>query len=185
VEDFILGKPLGKGKFGNVYLGKQKLSNALVALKVLFKAPMLASKCVNNLRREVEIQYRLKHKNIVQLFGYFDDSKNVYLILEYLEKGELYKQIAKAGTGYVSEDVCRGYMLDVIAAVSHMHERHIWHRDLKPENILIGSCSSEFLHSSSSSSTSRSSSGGGTSGIRLCIGDFGWAVHAPPPKQQV
>ena len=40
IEDFSLGKPLGKGKFGNVYLAKQKVSNVPVALKVLFKAPM-------------------------------------------------------------------------------------------------------------------------------------------------
>ena len=69
IDDFILGKPLGKGKFGNVYLGKEKKSKVTVALKVLFKAPMIAAKCVHNLRREVEIQCRLKHPNIVGLFG--------------------------------------------------------------------------------------------------------------------
>jgi hypothetical protein len=69
VDDFVLGKPLGKGKFGNVYLAKQKRSGCAVALKVLFKAPMQAANCVNALKREVEIQCRLKHKGIVQLFG--------------------------------------------------------------------------------------------------------------------
>jgi hypothetical protein len=70
VDDFVLGKPLGRGKFGNVYHAKQKTTSCPVALKVLFKAQMQAAKCVNTLRREVEIQSRLQHPNIVQLTGY-------------------------------------------------------------------------------------------------------------------
>ena len=69
LDDFSLGKPIGKGKFGNVYLGKDKRSKFTVALKVLFKAPMVAAQCVHALRREVEIQSRLVHPHIVRLFG--------------------------------------------------------------------------------------------------------------------
>lgn len=69
IHDFTLGKPLGKGKFGNVYLAREKASKKPVALKVLFKAPMVDSNSVHSLRREVEIQSRLYHKNIVRLFG--------------------------------------------------------------------------------------------------------------------
>lgn len=69
ISDFLLGKPLGKGKFGNVYLAHEKSSKRLVALKVLFKAPLITSNSIHSLRREVEIQCRMKHKNIVQLFG--------------------------------------------------------------------------------------------------------------------
>lgn len=69
VDDFAIGKPLGKGKFGNVYLAKQKQGGCQVALKVLFKAQMQAADCVHMLRREVEIQCRLHHKNIVRLAG--------------------------------------------------------------------------------------------------------------------
>ena len=45
----------------------------------------------HQLRREVEIQSHLQHKNILRLFGYFHDEHRVYLILEYAAKGELYK----------------------------------------------------------------------------------------------
>jgi hypothetical protein len=69
ITDFVLGKPLGKGKFGNVYLAREKSSKKNVALKVLFKAPLIDSNCVHSLRREVEIQCRLSHRNIVRLFG--------------------------------------------------------------------------------------------------------------------
>jgi hypothetical protein len=69
VKDFSLSKPIGKGKFGNVYMGKERRTKTQVALKVLFKAPMQAANCVHTLRREVEIHCRLKHRNIVQLHG--------------------------------------------------------------------------------------------------------------------
>ena len=69
VDDFALGKPLGKGKFGNVYLAKQKKSQAQIALKVLFKAQMTSRQTIKMLKREVEIQYRLSHENITKLYG--------------------------------------------------------------------------------------------------------------------
>ena len=154
MEDFTLGKPLGKGKFGNVYLAKQKKTNFPVALKVLFKAPMQSAGCVNALRREVEIQWRLRHPNVVTLFGYFHDAKQVYLLLEYLPGGELFKKMAKAG-GYLDEQVCRTCFRDVAAGLAYLHARGVMHRDIKPENILIGEDG------------------------RLRITDLGWAVHVP------
>jgi len=128
-DDFVLGKPLGKGKFGNVYLAKQKVTGVQCALKVLFKAQMQAADIVNMLRREVEIHCRLKHKNIVRLYGYFHDNKNVYLILEYLSQGELFKKVAKSG-GIITETVCKQYMHDIASAVSYMHQRYVAHRGI-------------------------------------------------------
>ncbi len=193
VDDFVLGKPLGKGKFGNVYLGRQKLAlsssapsgtaagygssaGAQVALKVLFKAPMVAANCVHNLRREVEIQHRLQHPNIVQLYGYFHDQKNVYLVLEYCPGGELYKQVSKLPGGRLPEPLCREYILDVAAAIAYMHERHVYHRDIKPENLLLSESGSHHAGGEEGHI-----GGVGTGAVRLCLGDFGWAVHAPPP----
>lgn len=69
VDDFTLGKPLGKGKFGNVYFAKQKSTSYPVALKVLFKAQINCSQAIKMLKREVEIHYRLQHENIISLHG--------------------------------------------------------------------------------------------------------------------
>ena len=213
VDDFVLGRPLGKGKFGNVYLGRQKLQGAQVALKVLFKAPMVAANCVHNLRREVEIQHRLRHPHIVQLYGYFHDAKNVYLVLEFLPGGELYKQVSKLPGGRVPEAQCAQYILDVAAAVTHMHARHVYHRDIKPENLLLsaagggagagagagGPCTASSAGAGAGAGAGTGTGAGAGAGAaaaaaaeegdgnaangtaRLCLGDFGWAVHAPPP----
>lgn len=127
VNDFVLGKPLGKGKFGNVYAAKQRRTNTAVALKVLFKAPLQSANCVHLLRREVELQHRLKHPNIVQLYGYFHDAKNIYLLLEHLGQGELFKHLQKQG-GFVSESLSKDYMRDIASAIYHMHQRFVYHR---------------------------------------------------------
>ncbi|KVH95636.1 Protein kinase, ATP binding site-containing protein, partial [Cynara cardunculus var. scolymus] len=95
LNDFDIGKPLGRGKFGHVYIAREKRSDHIVALKVLFKSQLKQSQVEHQLRREVEIQSHLRHPNILRLYGYFYDQKRVYLILEYAAKGELYKELQR------------------------------------------------------------------------------------------
>ncbi|KAG6482718.1 hypothetical protein ZIOFF_059355 [Zingiber officinale] len=71
-------------------------SNHIVALKVLFKSQLKQSQVEHQLQREVEIQSHLRHPNILRLYGYFYDQTQVYLILEYAAKGELYKELQKS-----------------------------------------------------------------------------------------
>ncbi|XP_042396723.1 serine/threonine-protein kinase Aurora-1-like [Zingiber officinale] len=96
LNDFDIGKPLGRGKFGHVYLAREKKSNHIVALKVLFKSQLKQSQVEHQLRREVEIQSHLRHLNILRLYGYFYDQTRVYMILEYAANGELYKELQKS-----------------------------------------------------------------------------------------
>jgi aurora kinase A len=97
LNDFEIGKPLGRGKFGNVYLAREKLSKYIVALKVIFKHQVQKAGCEHQLRREIEIQSHLRHPNILRLYGYFYDDSRVYMILEYAPKGELYTLLKSVG----------------------------------------------------------------------------------------
>uniref|UniRef100_A0A914YWL6 Aurora kinase n=1 Tax=Panagrolaimus superbus TaxID=310955 RepID=A0A914YWL6_9BILA len=60
LSDFDIGKPLGKGRFGNVYLAREKTSQIVVALKILFKSQLRKAKAEHQLVREIEIQCHLK-----------------------------------------------------------------------------------------------------------------------------
>lgn len=93
---FEIGRPLGKGKFGRVYLAKERKSGFVCALKVLHKTELQQGKVEKQLRREIEIQSNLRHPNILRLFGHFHDTKRVFLILEFAGQGELYKMLRKA-----------------------------------------------------------------------------------------
>uniref|UniRef100_I1NL14 Aurora kinase n=1 Tax=Oryza glaberrima TaxID=4538 RepID=I1NL14_ORYGL len=151
LSDFDIGKPLGRGKFGHVYLAREKRSNHIVALKVLFKSQLKQSQVEHQLRREVEIQSHLRHPNILRLYGYFYDQTRVYLILEYALKGELYKELQRCK--HFSERRSATYIASLARALIYLHGKHVIHRDIKPENLLIGSQG------------------------ELKIADFGWSVH--------
>jgi hypothetical protein len=69
VTDFTLGKPIGKGKFGNVYYAKKTSKDHSVALKVLFKSQLQEPQAVTMLSREVAIQHEVRHENILRLYG--------------------------------------------------------------------------------------------------------------------
>ncbi len=89
LDDFEIGKALGKGKYGTVWMAREKISGTkkIIALKVLFKDQIEKTGIMHQLRREIEVHSRVsrgeKSKNILKLYGYFDDDKRVYLVLEY------------------------------------------------------------------------------------------------------
>jgi aurora kinase A len=81
--NFDIGRPLGRGKFGNVYLAREKETKFVIALKVLFKKQVAEQGIEHQVRREIEIQSHLRHPNILRMYGFFHDEARIYLILEY------------------------------------------------------------------------------------------------------
>eukprot|EP01138_Halocafeteria_seosinensis_P015579 gb/GECG01015898.1/.p1 GENE.gb/GECG01015898.1/~~gb/GECG01015898.1/.p1 ORF type:complete len:286 (+),score=28.68 gb/GECG01015898.1/:1-858(+) len=157
LNDFDIGRPLGRGKFGNVYLCREKMSKFIVALKVLHKKQLMEAKVEYQLRREIEIQSHLRHKNILRLYGYFWDEKRIYLILEYAPKGQLYDILQKRER--FSERRAAMYINSLARALRYCHSKHVIHRDIKPENLLLGYKG------------------------EIKIADFGWSVHAPSSRR--
>ena len=157
LNDFEIGKPLGRGKFGAVYLARERQSKYIVAIKVLHKSQLLKAGVEHQLRREIEIQSHLRHRNILRMYGYFYDSKRIYLILEYSPGGELYKRLTQKG--HFSEKTSARYISDLATALDFCHSKHVIHRDIKPENLLVGA------HG------------------EMKIADFGWSVHAPTSRR--
>jgi len=69
LSDFDIGKPLGRGKFGNVYLAREKQSKFIVALKMLSKQQLQKAQVEHQLRREIEIQSQLRYGNLLFCFS--------------------------------------------------------------------------------------------------------------------
>ncbi|VVC36642.1 Protein kinase domain,Protein kinase-like domain,Serine/threonine-protein kinase, active [Cinara cedri] len=158
LENFDIGKALGKGKFGNVYLAREKSSGYIVALKVLFKTQILKANVEHQLKREIEIQTHLRHPHIVRMFGYFHDDVRVYMILEYAPK-QLYKELQDQENKRFSEEKAAMYIKQLTEALIYCHNKNIIHRDIKPENLLL------------------------TKSGDLKIADFGWSVHTLESKR--
>jgi aurora kinase len=157
LKDFEIGKLLGNGKFGDVYLARERKSKFIVAIKVLKKKQLLKAGVEHQLRREIEIQSHLRQKNVLRMFGYFYDEKRIFIILEYAPGGELYKQLTARGR--FSEATTARYIHDLSIALAYCHNKHVIHRDIKPENLLIGQQGD------------------------IKIADFGWSVHAPTSRR--
>ncbi|XP_010330209.1 zinc finger protein 264 isoform X5 [Saimiri boliviensis] len=158
IDDFEIGRPLGKGKFGNVYLARLKESHFIVALKVLFKSQIEKEGLEHQLRREIEIQAHLQHPNILRLYNYFHDARRVFLILEYAPRGELYKELQKSEK--LDEQRTATIIEELADALIYCHENKVIHRDIKPENLLLG-----FRG-------------------EVKIADFGWSVHTPSLRRK-
>lgn len=155
LKDFDIGRPLGKGKFGNVYIAREKRTKFVVALKVMFKTQIQINQIEHQVRREIEIQSHLRHTNILRLYGYFHDKNRVYIILEYAPKGTLFSELQTQPNKRLCEKLSAKYIKALAEALIYLHNRDVIHRDLKPENLLLGNDG------------------------ELKIADFGWSVHAP------
>eukprot|EP00871_Galdieria_phlegrea_P002514 jgi/Galph1/3263/GphlegSOOS_G1922.1 len=137
VEDFYsIGDVLGVGAFGTVRVAYDKESGEKVALKVI-KKDNFKDKDLDHLQREVEILKTMQHPNIVQTYDIFETKTRIYIVLEYMEGGELFNAIANAG--HFSESDARDIIREILHGVGYLHRRGIVHRDLKPENILLKS----------------------------------------------
>lgn len=158
IDHFEIGRPLGFGKFGRVYLARERDSQFIVAIKVLQKEQIQKESMECQLRREIEVQSQLRHPNIVRLYGYFYDSTRIYLIVEYAAQGELFKELRDADR--FDEHTAAKYIVQMSDAIHYCHSKHVIHRDIKPENILIGLKG------------------------ELKLADFGWAVHAPSSRRK-
>ena len=159
MNDFDVGAPLGRGKFGRVFLAREKNTHYMVALKTLYKNELMKSRVEKQALREIEIQSHLRHPHILQLFTYFHDTKRIYLVLEFAAKGELYKELKRQPHERFNEHLSAKYTYQVADALEYCHKNNVIHRDIKPENLLL------------------------THNGDIKLADFGWSVHAPSNKR--
>ncbi|KAG5453163.1 Aurora kinase B-B, partial [Clonorchis sinensis] len=158
LSDFDIGRQLGRGKFGTVFLAKTRESGFLCAIKVIFKKQIVKNGLEHQIRREVEIMSHLQHPNILQMYTYFHDHKRIYLVLELAYYGQMYSDLRRLGR--FNDWRAATYVYQLCDALIYCHRMKVIHRDIKPENLLIG-----FNH-------------------ELKLSDFGWSVHAPSLRRR-
>jgi len=157
LADFEVGKRLGRGKFGKVYLARERRTKFLVAIKVLWKFQLRKHNVEHQLRREIEILAHLRHKHIIRLLTHFHDKERIYLVLEYCSGGEVFNKLRDDGV-FTERETAR-YIHQLADALNYCQSKHVIHRDIKPENLLFDD----------------------ENNIKLA--DFGWGVHAPDSRR--
>jgi serine/threonine protein kinase len=136
VDDFAIIKLLGKGAFAKVFLVQRKFDGQYFAMKVLKKKEVSARNEENNIFSERKILENSKSLFVVQLKYAFQNSRKLYMVMEFMPGGELFYHLSKQKR--FNENIARFYISEVIIGLEYLHSQGIIYRDLKPENILLG-----------------------------------------------
>ncbi|KAI5964340.1 HSL1 [Candida pseudojiufengensis] len=149
-----LGRTLGRGSTGRVRLAKNVETGQLAAVKIVpksnfkkfenpkYKRGVLedgddedAQRLPYGIEREIIIMKLMSHPNIMGLYDVWENKNDLYLILEYIEGGELFDYLIKKGK--LQEFEAINYFKQIINGINYLHQFNICHRDLKPENLLL------------------------------------------------
>ncbi|XP_052205816.1 probable serine/threonine protein kinase IRE [Diospyros lotus] len=136
IEDFEIIKPISRGAFGRVFLARKRSTGDLFAIKVLKKADMIRKNAVESILAERNILISVRNPFVVRFFYSFTCRENLYLVMEYLNGGDLYSMLRNLGC--LDEDMARIYIAELVLALEYLHSLNVIHRDLKPDNLLIG-----------------------------------------------
>lgn len=134
-SDFQIMRTLGTGSFGRVHLVQSTHNFRYYAMKVLKKSKIIKLKQVEHTNDERLMLSAVNHPFIIRMWGTFQDLNFVYMIMDYIEGGELFSLLRKSKKFPVP--VAKFYAAEVILAIEYLHKHDIIYRDLKPENILL------------------------------------------------
>ncbi|KAH9893476.1 Pkinase-domain-containing protein [Cubamyces lactineus] len=142
-----VGRTIGKGSSGRVRLARHTKTGQYAAVKIVSKTALLnsrmslcslgeeAERILHSIEREIVIMKLIDHPNIMRLYDVWETSTELYLILEYVEGGELFDYLCNKGR--LDSKEALSYFQQIITAIDYCHRFNIAHRDLKPENLLL------------------------------------------------
>jgi WD40 repeat protein/tRNA A-37 threonylcarbamoyl transferase component Bud32 len=125
---------LGRGGMGIVYKARQIRLNRLCAVKITLPGKHNCTEFRTRFLAEAETIARLRHPNIVQIYGMGEHDGRPYFEMEYIEGGSLAQRLD--GTPWAPEIAAR-FVAVLARAIGDAHRLGIIHRDLKPANILL------------------------------------------------
>eukprot|EP00586_Coscinodiscus_wailesii_P020225 CAMPEP_0172499760 /NCGR_PEP_ID=MMETSP1066-20121228/130577_1 /TAXON_ID=671091 /ORGANISM="Coscinodiscus wailesii, Strain CCMP2513" /LENGTH=363 /DNA_ID=CAMNT_0013273673 /DNA_START=209 /DNA_END=1300 /DNA_ORIENTATION=- len=134
LSKFTLKETLGTGTFGRVRLASYD-NKKNYALKILKKRNIIELKQTDHIKSEISILSKIDHPFIVNKIGHFQDERHLYMVIEYVQGGELYTHLRNCEC--FPDDQAKFYAMEIVCAFEYLHKTLIIYRDLKPENILI------------------------------------------------
>lgn len=135
LSDFQILRTLGTGSFGRVHLVRSNHNGRFYALKVLKKQTIVKLKQVEHTNDERRMLSVVSHPFLIRMWGTFQDSEQVFMVMDYIEGGELFSLLRKSQR--FPNPVAKFYAAEVCLALEYLHSNEIIYRDLKPENILL------------------------------------------------
>jgi len=135
MDDFTLMKVIGKGSFGKVMQVRKNDTRQVYALKTIRKAHIVSKSEVGHTLAERTVLAKINNPFIVPLKFSFQSPEKLYLVLAFVNGGELFHHLQREGRFDLNR--ARFYTAELLCALECLHEYNVIYRDLKPENILL------------------------------------------------
>ncbi|KAE9612891.1 putative mitogen-activated protein kinase kinase kinase STE-STE11 family [Lupinus albus] len=131
------GRFLGRGTFGQVFVGFNSGSGLMCAMKEVTLCPddPKSMESAKQLHQEVVLLSNLRHPNIVRFYGSEMVGDKLYIYLEYAAGGSIYTLLQQYGQ--LGESAIRSYTGQILSGLAYLHAKCIVHRDIKGANILV------------------------------------------------
>ena len=134
ISNYEFKNDIGEGNFGKVKLGVFKKTGEEFAIKIINK-DKIKQKMKNVLFKENEIITKFNHINVVYVFQIIEEQNDIFIVMEYCNRGELFDYIVSHQR--LDEDEASVFFYQLINGVDYIHKKGVAHRDLKPENLLL------------------------------------------------
>ncbi|KAI5816912.1 kinase-like domain-containing protein [Pyronema omphalodes] len=135
MNDFELMTVVGKGSFGKVMQVKKRDTQRVYALKTIRKQHIISRSEVNHTLAERTVLAQINNPFIVPLKFSFQSPEKLYLVLAFVNGGELFHHLQREGKFDINR--ARFYTAELLCALECLHGFNVIYRDLKPENILL------------------------------------------------
>ncbi|OMJ73141.1 hypothetical protein SteCoe_28237 [Stentor coeruleus] len=129
------GKELGKGGFAQVYELTNLETKFKFAAKIIKKSSLAEGRTLQKLMTEIKIHRSVHHKGIVKFNNFFEDSENIYILLELCNNGSLSEKLKRRRR--LTELEAQNYLLQLHSIIKYLHSLKILHRDIKLSNLLL------------------------------------------------
>ena len=140
INDYTIIERIGVGSYGRIY--KVKKDNKIYVLKEIPINKNVDNEKLESVKNEAEILSSLTNKNIVKYYESFQMEQNIYIVMEYCEKGDLCtymseRQKNKKSNYYFNEDFIWKLFIQISIGLYYIHSKKILHRDIKTLNIFL------------------------------------------------
>ena len=139
-KDIEIINIIGKGAYGDVYMGRNLRTKEVYAIKKITKKQLESETIYQYFNNEIFILKHLNHPNIIAFKSLIDYKADIYLSTEYCNGGNLeqaMKYHLETFKKPISENIARYFIFNILQGIIYLNKNNLIHRDIKSDNILL------------------------------------------------